>query len=42
VFEAALGPGRMHKAALSSAYVAGLGAGEIVMLRVSDIDSNVC
>jgi integrase len=37
--EAAPGPGLKYKAALSIAYGAGLRAGEVVMLRVSDIDS---
>src|SRR5262245_61201705 len=39
LLEAAPGPGLKYKAALSIAYGAGLRAGEIVMLRVSDIDS---
>jgi integrase/recombinase XerD len=37
--EAAPGPGLKDKAALSIAYGAGLRAGEVVMLRVGDIDS---
>lgn len=39
LLEAAPGPGLKYKAALSIAYGAGLRGGEIVMLRVSDIDS---
>src|SRR5258705_12566350 len=39
LIEAAPGPGLKYKAALSIAYGAGLRAGEVVMLRVSDIDS---
>jgi integrase/recombinase XerD len=39
LIEAAPGPGLKHKAALSVAYGAGLRGCEIVMLRVSDIDS---
>src|SRR5262249_61844355 len=39
LLEATPGPGLKYKAALSIAYGAGLRAGEIVMLRVSDIDS---
>jgi integrase len=39
LLEAAPGPGVKYKAALSIAYGAGLRAGEVVMLRVSDIDS---
>src|SRR5262249_25393705 len=39
LLEAAPGPGLKHKAALSIAYGAGLRVGEVVMLRVSDIDS---
>jgi len=39
LIEAAPGPGLKYKAALSIAYGAGLRGGEIVMLRVSDIDS---
>jgi integrase len=39
LIEAAPGPGLKHKAALSVAYGAGLRGGEVVMLRVSDIDS---
>ena len=39
LLEAAPGPGLKYKAALSVAYGAGLRAGEVVMLRVSDIDS---
>jgi len=39
LLEASPGPGLKYKAALSIAYGAGLRAGEIVMLRVSDIDS---
>jgi site-specific recombinase XerD len=39
LLEAAPGPGLKHKAALSIAYGAGLRGGEVVMLRVSDIDS---
>jgi integrase len=37
--EVGVGPGLKDKAALSIAYGAGLRVGEIVMLRVSDIDS---
>ena len=40
LLEAAPGPGLKYKAALSIAYGAGLRVGEIVMLRVSDIDSD--
>ena len=40
LLEAAPGPGLKYKAALSVAYGAGLRAGEVVMLRISDIDSN--
>jgi len=40
LLEAAPGPGLKYQAALSVAYGAGLRAGEVVMLRVSDIDSN--
>jgi integrase/recombinase XerD len=40
LLEAAPGPGLKYTAALSVAYGAGLRAGEVVMLRVSDIDSN--
>src|SRR6201981_518655 len=39
LIEAAPGPGLKHKAALSVAYGAGLRGCEVVMLRVSDIDS---
>jgi integrase/recombinase XerD len=39
LLEAAPGPGLKHKAALSIAYGAGLRGAEVVMLRVSDIDS---
>jgi integrase/recombinase XerD len=39
LLEAAPGPGLKYKAALSIAYGAGLRVGEVVMLRVSDIDS---
>ena len=39
LIEAAPGPGLKYKAALSIAYGAGLRGGEVVMLRVSDIDS---
>jgi integrase len=39
LLEASPGPGLKYKAALSVAYGAGLRCGEIVMLRVSDIDS---
>ena len=39
LLEAAPGPGLKYKAALSIAYGAGMRVGEIVMLRVSDIDS---
>jgi integrase/recombinase XerD len=39
LLEAAPGPGLKYKAALSIAYGAGLRCGEVVMLRVSDIDS---
>src|SRR6202047_3080858 len=39
LLEAAPGPGLKYKAALGIAYGAGLGGGEVVMLRVSDIDS---
>jgi integrase/recombinase XerD len=39
LLEATPGPGLKYKAALSIAYGAGLRAGEVVMLRVSDIDS---
>ena len=39
LLEAASGPGLKYKAALSIAYGAGLRAGEVVMLRVGDIDS---
>src|ERR1700719_3559358 len=39
LIEAAPGPGLKYKAALSIAYGAGLRGGEIVMLRVGDIDS---
>ena len=39
LLEAAPGPGLKYKAALSVAYGAGLRAGEVVMLRVGDIDS---
>jgi len=40
LLEAAPGPGLKYQAALSVAYGAGLRAGEVVMLRDSDIDSN--
>ncbi len=39
LLEAPPGPGLKYKAALSIAYGAGLRSGEVVMLRVSDIDS---
>ncbi|MDX2288892.1 MAG: tyrosine-type recombinase/integrase [Hyphomicrobiaceae bacterium] len=39
LLEAAPGPGLKYKAALSIAYGAGLRGGEVVMLRVRDIDS---
>lgn len=39
LLEAAPGPGLKYKAALSVAYGAGLRGGEVVMLRVADIDS---
>ena len=39
LLEATPGPGLKYKAALSVAYGAGLRAGEVVMLRVGDIDS---
>ncbi len=39
LLDAAPGPGLKYKAALSIAYGAGLRGGEVVMLRVSDIDS---
>lgn len=39
LLDAAPGPGLKYKAALSVAYGAGLRGGEVVMLRVSDIDS---
>ena len=39
LLEAAPGPGLKYKAALSIAYGAGLRGGEVVMLRVGDIDS---
>ena len=39
LLEAAPGPGLKHKAALGIAYGAGLRGGEVVMLRVGDIDS---
>jgi len=39
LLEAAPGPGLKYKAALSIAYGAGLRGGEVVMLRVSDVDS---
>ena len=39
LLEAAPGPGLKYKAALSVAYGAGLGASEVVSLKVSDIDS---
>ena len=39
LLEAAPGPGLKYKAALGIAYGAGLRGGEVVMLRVSDIDS---
>ena len=39
LLEAAPGPSLKYKAALSIAYGAGLRAGEVMMLRVSDIDS---
>jgi integrase len=40
LLEATPGPGLKYKAALSVAYGAGLRAGEVVTLRISDIDSN--
>jgi site-specific recombinase XerD len=40
LLEAAPGPGLKYTAALSVAYGAGLRAGEVLMLRISDIDSN--
>ena len=40
LLEAAPGPGLKYKAALGVAYGAGLRAGEVVMLRISDIDSD--
>ena len=40
LLEAAPGPGLKYKAALGIAYGAGLRAGEVVMLRISDIDSD--
>ena len=40
LLEAAPGPGLKYKTALGIAYGAGLRAGEVVMLRISDIDSN--
>ena len=40
LLEAAPGPGLKYKAALSVAYGAGLRGGEVVMLRVGDIDSD--
>src|SRR5262247_44294 len=39
LIDAAPGPGLKYKAALSIAYGAGLRGGEVVMLRVGDIDS---
>jgi integrase len=39
LLDAAPGPGRKYKAALSVAYGAGLRAAEVVALTVSDIDS---
>src|SRR5262249_19462473 len=39
LIEAAPGPGLKYKAALSIAYGAGLRGGEVVMLRIGDIDS---
>lgn len=39
LLEAAPGPGLKYKAALSVAYGSGLRGGEVVMLRVADIDS---
>ena len=42
LLEAAPGPGLKYKAALSIAYGAGLRAGDVVILRVSDIDSKPC
>lgn len=39
LLEATPGPGLKYKAALSIAYGAGLRGGEVVMLRISDIDS---
>lgn len=39
LLEAAPGPGLKYMAALSIAYGAGLRGGEVVMLRVSDVDS---
>lgn len=40
LLESAPGPGLKYKAALSVAYGAGLRAGEVVMLRVADIESD--
>ena len=40
LLESAPGPGLKYKAAFSVAYGAGLRAAEVVMLRVTDIDSN--
>jgi integrase/recombinase XerD len=40
LLEAAPGSGLKYEAALSIAYGAGLRVGEIMMLRLSDIDSN--
>ena len=39
LLDAAPGPGLKYKAALGIAYGAGLRGGEVVMLRVGDIDS---
>jgi integrase len=39
LLEAAPGPGLKYKAALSVAYGAGLGASEVISLKVCDIDS---
>jgi integrase/recombinase XerD len=39
LLDAAPGPGLKYRAALSVAYGAGLKGGEVVMLRVGDIDS---
>jgi integrase/recombinase XerD len=42
LLEATPGPGLKYKAALSIAYGAGLRAGEVVMLRISDIAPSAC